>query len=166
MLLHPSPVRGTPPKGEQATDICACIVFWKRQHDKLRTMDRFHRYPRVNISTECLVHKDYTNFFLASLAMCLPFLGPIGGTKPYHEPLAEAPMALVTVPPRDAQPLRELGRHHGDKAGCLSVKSAEIASGQCLLLPGDTIIPNNLTRPCTRRRLWQWRGEEELLGPC
>src|SRR5438309_11085930 len=51
------------------------------------------------------------------------------------------------VPPRDEKPLRELGQHNGDKAGCLSVGSVAIASGKCLLLPGDTIIPNNLTMP-------------------
>jgi hypothetical protein len=37
-------------------------------------MYRFHRYPCVNLSTECLVHKDETNFFFSSLAICLPFL--------------------------------------------------------------------------------------------
>jgi len=30
---------------------------------------------------------------------------------------------------------------------CLSVGSVAIASGKCLLLPGDHIIPNNLTMP-------------------
>jgi len=37
-------------------------------------MYRLHRYPRVNIFTECLVHKDETNFCFSSLAICLPFL--------------------------------------------------------------------------------------------
>ena len=45
----------------------------------------------------------------------------------------------------DAKPFRELGRNYRYGAGCLSVGSMEIASGKCLLLPGDNIIPNNLT---------------------
>jgi len=40
-----------------------------------------------------------------------------------------------------------LGRNNGDKAGGLSIGLAEIASGKCLLLSGDHIIPNNLTMP-------------------
>ena len=40
-----------------------------------------------------------------------------------------------------------MGGNHGDKAGCLSVESVAIVSGKCPLLPGDNIIPNNLTMP-------------------
>ena len=43
--------------------------------------------------------------------------------------------------------MRELGRHSRDGAGRLSVGSADLASGKCLVLPGDHIIPNNLTMP-------------------
>ena len=46
-----------------------------------------------------------------------------------------------------------MGRNHGDKAGGLSVGSVAIASGKRLLLPGDTIIPNNLTMPCHGKRV-------------
>src|SRR2546430_15854074 len=59
-------------------------------------------------------------------------------------------MVCVGVPRRDEKPLRELGRNTGDKAGGLSVGSVTIASGKCLLLPGDHIIPNNLTMPFGR----------------
>jgi hypothetical protein len=45
------------------------------------------------------------------------------------------------------KPLRELGRNNGDKTGGLSIGLAEMASGKCLLLPDDHIIPNNLTMP-------------------
>ena len=38
-----------------------------------------------------------------------------------------------------------MGGNNGDKAGRLKGGSVAIASGKCLLLPGDTIIPNNLT---------------------
>ncbi len=41
----------------------------------------------------------------------------------------------------------KLGRNNGYGAGRLSVGSVAIASGKCLLLPGDNIIPNNLTMP-------------------
>src|SRR5215471_8680198 len=37
--------------------------------------------------------------------------------------------------------------YHGYGAGCLSVGSVVITPEMCLLLPGDTIIPNNLTKP-------------------
>src|SRR5207248_11269474 len=60
---------------------------------------------------------------------------------------ATASVGCRCVPPRDAHPRRELGRHHGDTAGGLSVGSVAIAPGKRLLLPGDTLIPNNLTMP-------------------
>jgi len=37
-----------------------------------------------------------------------------------------------------------LGGNHGYGAGRLSVGSVAIASGTCLLLPGDNIIPQQL----------------------
>ena len=43
--------------------------------------------------------------------------------------------------------MRELGGNNGDKAGRLKGGSMAIMSGQYLLLPGDNIIPNNLTMP-------------------
>src|SRR5262249_5443535 len=62
-------------------------------------------------------------------------------------PTATASVVRVGVPPSDAAALRELGCNHGDKAGRLSVGSVAIVSGKCLLWPGNTIIPNNLTMP-------------------
>ena len=62
-------------------------------------------------------------------------------------------MVGIGVPRRDEKPLRELGRDNGVKAGSLSVGLAEMASGKCLLLPGDHIIPNNLTMPVKRRKV-------------
>src|SRR5207247_6776928 len=53
----------------------------------------------------------------------------------------------IGVPQRDEKPLRKLGRNNGYGAGRLSVGSVAVASGKCLLLPGDNIIPNNLTMP-------------------
>src|SRR5439155_8623371 len=43
--------------------------------------------------------------------------------------------------------------NNGDKAGGLKGGSVEITSGKHLLLPGDTIIPNNLTMPLQFLRL-------------
>jgi hypothetical protein len=40
-----------------------------------------------------------------------------------------------------------LGRNYRYGEGRLTVRSVEISSGKCLLLPGDKIIPNNLTMP-------------------
>ena len=60
---------------------------------------------------------------------------------------AQASAVRIGVPRRDANPLRTLGRDHGDGAGRRSAGSAAMASEPCLLLPGDTIIPNNLTMP-------------------
>src|SRR5262249_17576236 len=51
------------------------------------------------------------------------------------------------VPQRDAAAIRELGGNNGDKAGRLKGGSVAIAAGKYLLLPGDHIIPNNLTMP-------------------
>src|SRR5262249_44315088 len=72
------------------------------------------------------------------------------GVWPYCPtfPPQAASAVRAGVPPRDAAAIRELGGNHGDKAGCLSVGSVPIASGKCFLLPGDNIIPNNLTIPC------------------
>ena len=72
-----------------------------------------------------------------------------GGVWP-HGPTLPPTMAWavrVGVPRREATPLRALGRNHGYEAGRLSAGSVEIAPGKCLLLPGDHIIPNNLTMP-------------------
>src|SRR5437667_6556495 len=62
-------------------------------------------------------------------------------------PPQTASVVRVGVPRRDAKTLRELGRNYQYGAGRLSVGSVEIASGKCLLLPGDNIVPNNLTMP-------------------
>jgi hypothetical protein len=70
--------------------------------------------------------------------------GPTAGAPP---PPYQASAVRVGVPRRDEKPLRKLGRNNGYGAGRLSVGSVEIASGKCLLLPGDNIIPNNLTMP-------------------
>src|SRR5262249_35270643 len=64
-------------------------------------------------------------------------------------PYKGRPGKLVVISRRvqGHDPLRELGRNHGYGAGRLSVRSVAIVSGTCLLLPGDNIIPNNLTMP-------------------
>jgi hypothetical protein len=49
--------------------------------------------------------------------------------------------------------MRAWGGNHGDKAGRLKGRSVAIASGKYLLLPGDNIIPNNLTMPSATRRI-------------
>jgi hypothetical protein len=60
---------------------------------------------------------------------------------------AQASAVRIGVPRRDANPLRKLGRDHGDGAGRLSVGSVAVTSGKYLLWPSDTIIPNNVTMP-------------------
>ena len=62
-------------------------------------------------------------------------------------PIATASVVRVGVSGGDAEPLRELGGNHGKQTGGLSVGSVASASGKRLLLPGDHIIPNNLTMP-------------------
>src|SRR5262249_53406174 len=65
----------------------------------------------------------------------------------------------IGVSRRDEESLRELGRNHGYGAGGLSVGSVDIAPGKRLLLPGDTIIPNNLTMPILRViTMLDWSG--------
>ena len=64
------------------------------------------------------------------------------------------------VPPRDAAAIRELGGNHGDEAGRLKGESVAIVSRKYLLLPGDTIIPNNLTIPEAAKRLMGFQEEE------
>ena len=91
------------------------------------------------------------------------FLSAYGPIAQHFRPTP--PVGSVGVPRRDAQPLRELGRNHGDKAGGLSVGSVAIASRKCLLLPGDTIIPNNLTMPCGATGLLKCRINA-LNGGC
>ena len=60
---------------------------------------------------------------------------------------AQASAVRIGVLRSDANPLRTLGRDHGDGAGRLSVGSVAVASGKDLLWPSDTIIPNNVTMP-------------------
>lgn len=70
-------------------------------------------------------------------------VGTHGPTLPPHT----ASVVRVGVPRSEAQPLRALGRNDGYGAGRLRVGSVAIASGTCLLVPGDTLIPNNVTMP-------------------
>src|SRR5262245_47572735 len=65
-------------------------------------------------------------------------------------PTPTASAVRAGVPQRDEAAIRELGGNHGDKAGRLKGGSAAITSRKYLQLPGDTIIPNNLTMPLTQ----------------
>jgi hypothetical protein len=73
-------------------------------------------------------------------------LGRVWSACPTLSPEA-ASAVRAEVPPSDAAAIGELGGHTRDKAGRLKSGSVAIASGKCLLLPGDHIIPTNLTMP-------------------
>jgi hypothetical protein len=50
---------------------------------------------------------------------------------------------------QEVRPIGKTRNQLEDKAGRLNGGSVTIASGKYLLLPGDTIIPNNLTMACS-----------------
>jgi hypothetical protein len=58
--------------------------------------------------------------------------------------------AMIVSPTR---PVFASPRHTVCKPLHLSVGSVAIASGKCLLLPGDHLIPDNLTMPVLRKAL-------------
>src|SRR2546429_546437 len=73
---------------------------------------------------------------------------------PGTEPTQQAGREAVFPQAPEGITVRAAGHHYGqveklrwDEAGGLKGGSVEITSGKYLLLPGNTIIPNNLTKP-------------------
>jgi len=56
----------------------------------------------------------------------------------------------------------QLGGNNGNQAGCLKSGSVAITSGKCLLVPGDHIIPDNLTVPPTTSTTWISLRKQEV----
>ena len=87
----------------------------------------------------------------------------LGCVWPHGPALAPQTASAVRagVPQRDEAAIRELGGNNGD-SGPPTGRAVAITSGKYLRLPGDNIIPNNLTMPSYRllllRSAWCVRG--------
>jgi hypothetical protein len=131
----------------------ALLAPWYKHKSLKKSVKQSNGHPRCPLqSPTCVASLEQTsslNFshFVAQISRaCSAILGRVWPHCPTLSP-STASAVRAGVSHRDAAALRELSGNHGDTAGRLKGGSVAITSGKYLLLPGDHIIPNNLTMP-------------------